>query len=272
MEASVFHFGSMEFCRKNLVGCEQYFRNKNSQGRDCSTDRDLRTGIPFSGYMMIADHIVYDWQCPDPTLCPTCTATGSTAVWLCWWIVSEWMSEKISLDLSPGEAAGRLDLISKVPGLEQAEKYLSNIPVTLVGVPVYGALLNCFAHARNLEKTEAIMQKMRELGFAKRGLPYNVMLKLYSDMGNLEKLDSLTQEMEEKGITWDKFTYNTRLNAYANASDLGGMEKLLMKMEADPEVTIDWKAYVVVANGYLRAGAVEKASSMLKESEHQSIL
>ncbi|KAE9456121.1 hypothetical protein C3L33_11993, partial [Rhododendron williamsianum] len=181
--------------------------------------------------------------------------------------VSEWMSDKRFLDLLPGDVAVRLDLISKVHGLEQAEKYFSNIPITLIGVHVYGALLNCFAHAKNVEKTEAVMQKMRELGFAKTALTYNLMLKLYSDMGNHDKLDSLMQEMEEKGIVCDKFTYNTRLNAYAYASDLDGMEKLLMKMEADPMVTMSWNAYVVVANGYLKAGAVEKASSMLKKSE-----
>lgn len=177
------------------------------------------------------------------------------------------MSDKRFLDLLPGDVAVRLDLISKVHGLEQAEKYFSNIPITLIGVHVYGALLNCFAHAKNVEKTEVVLQKMRELGFAKTALPYNVMLKLYSDMGNHEKLDSLVQEMEEKGITCDKFTYNIRLNAYAYASDLDGMEKLLMKMEADPMVTMDWHAYVVVANGYLKAGAIETAASMLKKSE-----
>ncbi|KAI8558590.1 hypothetical protein RHMOL_Rhmol04G0107200 [Rhododendron molle] len=155
----------------------------------------------------------------------------------------------------------------EVHGPEHAEKYFCYIPITLIGVHVYGALLHCFAHAKNIEKTEAVMQKVRELGFAKTALTYNVMLKLYSDMGNHDKLDSLMQEMQEKGIACDKFTYNTRLNSYAYASDLDGMEKLLMKMEADPVVTMSWHAYVVVANGYLKAGAVEKASSMLKKSE-----
>ncbi|KAH7844615.1 hypothetical protein Vadar_029939 [Vaccinium darrowii] len=181
--------------------------------------------------------------------------------------VSEWMSDKTYFDMLPGDVAGRLDLISKVHGLEKAEKYFSQIPVALIGIHVYSALLNCFAHARNEEKTEAVMQKMRELGFAKKTLPYNVMLKLYSDVRNHEKIDSLMQEMEEKGITCDVYTYNIRLNAFANASDLDGMEKLLMRMEADPEVTMDWHAYIVVANGYLRAGALEKVSSMLKKSE-----
>ncbi|KAL7250561.1 hypothetical protein ACSBR1_012569 [Camellia fascicularis] len=112
--------------------------------------------------------------------------------------VSEWMSNKRYLDLLPGDVAIRLDLISKVHGLEQAEK-------------------------------GKIMQKMTDLGFNRTSLPYNVMLKLYSDMGKHEKLDSLMQEMEEEGITGNNFTFNTRLDAYAIASDIEGMEKLLIK-------------------------------------------
>ncbi|XP_028067925.1 pentatricopeptide repeat-containing protein At2g20710, mitochondrial-like isoform X2 [Camellia sinensis] len=179
--------------------------------------------------------------------------------------VSEWMSHKRYLDLLPGDVAIQLDLISEVHGVEQAEKYFSNIPITLRGLQVDGALLNCYAHEKSLEKAEAIMQKMTDLGFNITSLQYNVMLKLYADMGKHEKLDSHMQEMEEKGVTGNNFTFNTRLDAYAIASDIEGMEKLLMKMEAD--VTVDWDAYVVAANWYLRAGMVEKALPMVKKSE-----
>ncbi|THG15277.1 hypothetical protein TEA_022156 [Camellia sinensis var. sinensis] len=175
------------------------------------------------------------------------------------------MSHKRYLDLLPGDVAIQLDLISEVHGVEQAEKYFSNIPITLRGLQVDGALLNCYAHEKSLEKAEAIMQKMTDLGFNITSLQYNVMLKLYADMGKHEKLDSHMQEMEEKGVTGNNFTFNTRLDAYAIASDIEGMEKLLMKMEAD--VTVDWDAYVVAANWYLRAGMVEKALPMVKKSE-----
>ncbi|KAA8524401.1 hypothetical protein F0562_010808 [Nyssa sinensis] len=181
--------------------------------------------------------------------------------------ISEWMSDKTYLDLLPGDVAVQLDLISKVRGLEQAEKYFHNIPNTSRVFQVYGALLNCYAHAKSLDKAEAIMQKMRDLGFSRTSLSYNAMLKLYSQMGKDEKLDFLMAEMEEKGISCDKFTFNIRLNAYAAASDIEGMEKLLMKMEVYPLFSIDWNAYVVAANGYLKVGLVEKALAMLKKSE-----
>ncbi|CAK9177597.1 unnamed protein product [Ilex paraguariensis] len=180
--------------------------------------------------------------------------------------LSEWMSERRYLDHSPGYVAVRLDLICRVHGLEEAEKYFDNIPNTLKTFKVYGALLNCYAYSKSLERAEAIMQKMREMGFMKT-LSYNVMLNLYSKMGKHEKLDTLIQEMEEKGISLDNATFYIRLNSYSAVSDMEGMEKLLLKMEANPLITMDWNAYIVVANGYLKGGLVEKAFEMLKKAE-----
>lgn len=181
--------------------------------------------------------------------------------------ISEWISDQRNYDLSPGDIAIRLDLISKVRGLEEAEKYFDTIPNTSRVYQVYGALLNCYAGNKSLDKAEATLQKMRELGLLKTSLSYNVMLSLYSRMGETEKLHFLLQEMEEKGIEWDKFTFSIRLNAYAAISDLEGIERVLVKMEADPVITIDWNAYVAAANGYLKAGLHEKTFEILKKAE-----
>lgn len=177
------------------------------------------------------------------------------------------MSDQRSYNISPGDVAIRLDLISKVHGLDDAEKYFNSIPDASRGYEIYGSLLNCYAHNKCLEKAEGIMQKMKELQFVKSALSYNVMLNLYSQMGKYEKLDILMQEMEENGINCDLFTFNIRLNAYAVSSDIEGMEKLLMKMEADPCIKVDYHAYVVAAKAYLKAGLIEKALTMLKRSE-----
>ncbi|KAA8526392.1 hypothetical protein F0562_008405 [Nyssa sinensis] len=181
--------------------------------------------------------------------------------------LSEWMSDRRSLDLLPGDVAVRLDLVSKVHGLEQAEKFFNSIPNTMRTYHVYGALLNCYAHEKSLEKAEAVMQKIRELGLLRISLSYNVMLNLYSKMGKHEKLDTLMQEMEEKGMGRDKPTLYIRLTAYGVASNIEGMEKLLMWMEADPLLAMDWNTYVIAANGYSKAGLVEKSLEMLKKSE-----
>ncbi|KAI3444761.1 hypothetical protein Pfo_001426 [Paulownia fortunei] len=181
--------------------------------------------------------------------------------------IAEWMSDMKYFDITPGHIAVQLDLISKVHGAEQAEHYFNSLEDSLLVLPVYGALLNCYAGAKSLEKAEAIMEEIRKLN-SSSNLYYNTMLSLYSQMGKHEKLDSLMQEMESKGIVFDECTYNIRLNAYAVSSDIEGMEKLLMKMEVDPQVTANFRTYVTAAKGYLKAGALEKASVVLKKAEH----
>ncbi|KAK1436768.1 hypothetical protein QVD17_02550 [Tagetes erecta] len=181
--------------------------------------------------------------------------------------ICQWVDGKSYLDNSINYVPVRLDLISKVYGLKQAEEYFNKIPNDSRVWQVYGALLNCYAEARMVNKAEDTLQKMRELGYS-GSLTYNVMMGLYSATNKYEKLDLLMEEMEQKGIRIDKFTYCIRLNAYVKASEVQKMEKLLLKMEADPEVQMEWHAYTTVANGYLKAGEKKKALSCLKKSEY----
>lgn len=170
-------------------------------------------------------------------------------------------------DISTGDMAVRLDLISKVHGIEEAEEYFHSIPHTIRTFQVYGALLNCYAHNKCLEKAEETMQTMKESGFLFNAISYNVMLNLYSRLRKYDKLDILMQEMKEKGIKHDSFTNNIRLNAYASSSDIEGMEKFLTKMENDVGISFDWHTYVVIANAYLKAGLTENALEMLNRAE-----
>ncbi|KAK1405350.1 PPR containing plant protein [Heracleum sosnowskyi] len=180
--------------------------------------------------------------------------------------ISQWMNDKSFLDLTSSDVAIQLDLIAKVHGVEEAEKFFNDMPISSKDFRSYGALLVCYADAKLLEKAEAVMQSMKELNYMQT-LSYNVMLKLYSHCAKLDKLDSLVQEMEDLDIKFSKFTYNTILNAYAEALDIDQLEKLLTKMEADPLVTMDWNAYVVAAKGYLRVRNKVKALESLQKSE-----
>lgn len=181
--------------------------------------------------------------------------------------ISMWMSDKRYYTLSSRDNAIRLDLISKVHGIEKAEKYFDNIPERSRFLEVYGALLNCYAHEKSVEKAESVMQKMRDLGFARTTLCYNVMLSLYYRTGNNEKVDSLMDEMEAKGIECDRFTFGIRLSAYAAASDIVGMDNILLRMETSSRGILDWTSYACAASGYLRSGLVDKALEMLHKSE-----
>ncbi|XP_057467035.1 pentatricopeptide repeat-containing protein At2g20710, mitochondrial-like isoform X3 [Actinidia eriantha] len=181
--------------------------------------------------------------------------------------ISQWMSDGRCCQLSIRDIAVRLDLISKVHGTEQAEYYFNSIPEQWKAVEVYSVLLYCHAREKSVEKAEAIMQKMRELGLDRTTLTYNLMLNLYRQTEKRDKLDELIHEMEQKGIKYDKFTFGTLLTIYADFSDIEGMNGLLQRMESDPKLVLDWNVYSIAANGFIRAGLTEKALAMLKKSE-----
>ncbi|KAF3441504.1 hypothetical protein FNV43_RR15418 [Rhamnella rubrinervis] len=182
--------------------------------------------------------------------------------------ISTWMSDKRYYPLNNRDVALRLDLIAKVNGIKQAEKYFNNVPRQLKGFEAYNAFLNCYVHAGLVEKAEAIMQQMKDLGFARSSLSYNVLLKLYYKTGNYEKMDIILHEMEKKGIDPDKFTYGIQISAYVANSDVKGIEEVLTRLEADP-AALDWSIYSIAANGYKKAGLVDKALLMLKKSEER---
>ncbi|MED6154969.1 hypothetical protein PIB30_001111 [Stylosanthes scabra] len=180
------------------------------------------------------------------------------------------MSESSKYNLTPGDIAKHLNLISRVHGLERTESFLRGIPAELIGFKINAALLKCYADHKSLEKAEAIMKKIKEIHPVGSPVCYNMMLKLYAQLGKYDKLDNLMREMMEKDIC-NGATYTIRLNAYVAAADIEGMEKLLMKMEIDPLATVDWYIYATAANGYLKVGKVEKALSALKKSEQLAV-
>ncbi|XP_010467774.1 PREDICTED: pentatricopeptide repeat-containing protein At2g20710, mitochondrial isoform X3 [Camelina sativa] len=181
--------------------------------------------------------------------------------------ISDWMSEHRVHEISEGDVAIRLDLIAKVGGLVEADKFFETIPVERRSYHLYGALLNCYASNKALHKAQQVFQEMKDLGFLKGCLPYNVMLNLYVRTGKYAMVEKLLLEMEDSTVKPDIFTVNTRLHAYSVVSDVHGMEKFLMRCEADPGLHLDWRTYADVANGYLKAGLTDKALDMLRKSE-----
>ncbi|XP_044495744.1 pentatricopeptide repeat-containing protein At2g20710, mitochondrial-like isoform X1 [Mangifera indica] len=181
--------------------------------------------------------------------------------------MSMWMTDNRYIIFNEGDMAIRLDLIHKVKGIEQAENYFNNIPIQLRGIEVYTSLLNSYVNEKSLEKAEATMQKMRDLRLAKYPLAYNSLLKLYYQNENYEKLDSLMHEMEDKGIACNKVTFGIRLSAYAATCDVKGIEDTVTLIESDSSGVLEWETYFIAASGYVKAGFLDKALSMLKKVE-----
>ncbi|XP_071703018.1 pentatricopeptide repeat-containing protein At2g20710, mitochondrial-like [Rutidosis leptorrhynchoides] len=179
--------------------------------------------------------------------------------------LSEWMANK-KPKLQPAGVAVHLDLISRVKGLEEAEKYFNSTPDDVKNLQVYGALLNCYAVTKSVEKAEATAEKMKQFGMMTT-LSYNSMLNLYKKVGDNEKLDKVYQEMTEMGVRCDKPTYYIRLSSYAAACNIKKMEDVLENMEKNSDLNVDWNTYVIASGGYLKSGLLDKSFEMLKKAE-----
>ncbi|GMN28014.1 hypothetical protein TIFTF001_001887 [Ficus carica] len=183
--------------------------------------------------------------------------------------ISLWMTDNRFLRISPSDAAIRLDLIYRVHGLERAENYFNTMSRKLRTYCVYVALLRSYVRENSVEKAEATMQEIRNMGVNEFSLPYNILMNLYTQNGQYDKIDMLMQEMEIKGIPHDKYTFRNRISAYIAASDILGMENILNRMERDTCLSVDWKVYSLAASGYLKVGLIEEALEMLQKLEQE---
>uniref|UniRef100_A0A0E0R105 Pentacotripeptide-repeat region of PRORP domain-containing protein n=1 Tax=Oryza rufipogon TaxID=4529 RepID=A0A0E0R105_ORYRU len=152
--------------------------------------------------------------------------------------LSMWMTERLHLHLSPGDVANRLELITKVYGLDRAVEYFDSMPDQLKQQQCYGSLLKCYAEANCVEKAEELFEKMRGMGMAS-SYAYNVMMRLYLQNGQVERVHSMHQAMEESGIVPDVSTTHTLVAvlrkkktlvaAYVVAEDIKAIENVLEK-------------------------------------------
>nr|GMC88210.1 pentatricopeptide repeat-containing protein At2g20710, mitochondrial-like [Ipomoea batatas] len=120
--------------------------------------------------------------------------------------VSKWMTDKRYIPMASLDVAARMNLIFKVHGMEQVEEYFGNVHQRFKHHVLLTALLNCYAQEKSLEKAESTMQKLRDMGWAKTPLPYNIMMNLYYTMGRWEKVDGIMKEMDENGLFHDRYT------------------------------------------------------------------
>ncbi|XP_044489063.1 pentatricopeptide repeat-containing protein At4g21705, mitochondrial-like [Mangifera indica] len=181
--------------------------------------------------------------------------------------VSEWMSSN-GLPFSVSDSAVRLDLISKVNGLEAAETYFNSLNGEYKIDKVYGALLSCYVREGLVDKSLAHLQKMKELGFAS-AFNYNDLMCLYRHTGQFEKIPHVLSDMKENGVSPDSFSYRICMRACGARSDSSSMEHILEEMENQPHITMDWLTYSTVASVYIKAGLIEKSLIYLKKCEEK---
>ncbi|KAL1201793.1 Pentatricopeptide repeat-containing protein [Cardamine amara subsp. amara] len=181
--------------------------------------------------------------------------------------VSRWMSDTMFFPLSPADFGIRINLISRVCGLGEAEVFFDNIPKNMKGIAVFSSLLSCYAREKSAEKAEKLVETIKETGISMDTRCYNLLMNMYYQMNEHGILDDLMLEMEHKGISFDQFTLSIRISAYAAASNIEGIEKTIEKISSMSETAIDWTIYSAAANAFLKVELINKATMMLKKCE-----
>ncbi|WMV07535.1 hypothetical protein MTR67_000920 [Solanum verrucosum] len=76
--------------------------------------------------------------------------------------VCEWMRVQDDIQLLSGDYAVYLDLITKVHGMNSAEKFFEDLPDRLKVQTTYTALLHTYVQHKDTAKAESLMEKMSD--------------------------------------------------------------------------------------------------------------
>ncbi|KAL1825935.1 hypothetical protein ACET3Z_012713 [Daucus carota] len=182
--------------------------------------------------------------------------------------ICEWMKTQEDMQLVEGDYAVHLDLISKVRGLNSAEKFFEDLPEQMRGQLACSSLLHNYVKNKDSSKAEALMEKMLECGFTKNPLPYNHMISLYISNGQVEEALRMIKKLK-KNTSPDLLTYNLWLRICASLDDIDIAENVFLELKK-ANVEPDWVTYSTLTNMYINHSCLEKAAASLKEMEKKT--
>ncbi|KAG6421620.1 hypothetical protein SASPL_118177 [Salvia splendens] len=179
--------------------------------------------------------------------------------------LSEWLESSKITELTESNYASRVDLIAKVRGIVEAEKYIQQIiPKSLRTEVVYRTLLAACVTAVDVNKAEELFSKMKEL-FPISCFSCDQLLLLYKRT-NRNKIADVLSLMKRENIKLSSFTYKILIDAKWQSGHISGIERLLEEMKSDglePSMHI----LASVAKSYLDSGLKAKAEAVLKDME-----
>ncbi|KAK8939484.1 Pentatricopeptide repeat-containing protein [Platanthera guangdongensis] len=174
----------------------------------------------------------------------------------------DWME---SQHLAPDHAV-RIDLISKLKGIQMAEEYFQSLPDLSKNHQTHGALLSCYCSKKLGEKAVAIFEKMKELGLVTGALEYNNLMTLHMKSGQAHEVERMFDEMKASNTLPDKCSYKILLESYALQNDIDSIERIVQGIEQN-EGAWDWSVYCHLAAIYNSAKLFEKSRVSLKKAE-----
>lgn len=182
--------------------------------------------------------------------------------------ISEWMVSHEEFDVSDSDYAVRIDLMTKVFGIDAAERYFEGLPPTAKTSQTYTALLHSYATAKLIERAEALYKRAKEANLSLSALTYNEIMTLYMSVGQVEKVPSVIEELKSRKVAPDLFTYNLWISSCAATMDIDGVKNILAEMIREFASNEGWVRYANLANIYITTGhLVNSDPNSLAESE-----
>ncbi|KAA8545641.1 hypothetical protein F0562_020908 [Nyssa sinensis] len=182
--------------------------------------------------------------------------------------ISEWMVTHEEFELSDSDYAVRIDLMTKVFGIDAAERYFEGLPPCAKTSETYTALLHSYAGAKLIEKAEELYERAKESNLSLSALTYNEIMTLYMSVGQVEKVPFVVEELKRQKVAPDLFTYNLWISSCAATLNIDAVRRILNEMSQDYGSNESWARYVKLANIYLTSGhLLNSESNSLVESE-----
>ncbi|XP_019090518.1 PREDICTED: pentatricopeptide repeat-containing protein At5g09450, mitochondrial isoform X3 [Camelina sativa] len=161
--------------------------------------------------------------------------------------VTEWMVHHEEIKISYADYASRIDLISKVFGIDAAERYFE-------------------------ERAEALFRRIIETdGLSFGAITYNEMMTLYMSVGQVEKVPEVIQVLKGKNVSPDIFTYNLWLSSCAATFNIDELRKILEEMRRDASSSEGWVRYIDLTSIYVNSSRLTNAESTTPVEAETSI-
>lgn len=173
--------------------------------------------------------------------------------------VSEWMVTHDEFELSVTDYAMRINLMTKVFGIDAAERYFEGLPPTAKTSETFTALLHSYAGAKLTEKAEDLYERMKNSDLSFTALTYNELMTMYISVGQVEKVSLVVEEMRQQKVAPDIFTYNLWISSCAATLNIDEVRQILDKMRSDLVSDESWTRYINLANVYVTTGHLTNA-------------
>ncbi|XP_052205926.1 pentatricopeptide repeat-containing protein At5g09450, mitochondrial [Diospyros lotus] len=182
--------------------------------------------------------------------------------------ISEWMVSHKGFELLDSDHAVRIDLMTKVFGIDAAERYFEGLPPTAKTSETFTALLHSYARSKLVDKAEELYERAKEANLSLGAVTYNEIMTLYMSVGQVEKVPFVIEELKRQKVAPDLFTYNLWISSCAAAMDIDRVRTILDEMSHDAGSNEGWVRYMNLANIYITSAHLVKAQpNSLVESE-----